>query len=324
MNSGAPMGSRALLALTAGVLVSHLWVLQVRDRRVLVTPAPSRPAVIAVRRIEAAASAPAPKAMPLPVAPAPTVQHTSPVRQTARSATARAAVAVAAPQPRAARPVGSNAPLRVDLPPPATLRYDVTAQVHGVPVQGHSSLAWEHDGSSYRAVFELHAPGLPARRQSSLGRVTAGGLEPLRFGEQLRGEQAAHFERETGRVSFSNNRPPVPLLAGAQDRLSVLLQLGAVLAADPRRGEPGTVIAVQTATTREAEAWTFTVEQADTLRLPGGEMTTVKLVRPPRGEYDHRMELWLAPGKAYAPVRLRLTQPNGDWVDHQWSTTDRP
>jgi hypothetical protein len=322
MKSGAPMGSRALLALTAGVLVSHLWVLQVRDRRVLVTPAPSRPAVIAVRRIELAASAPAPRPMPLPVAPPPAVHRTSPVRHTPRSAPVTATAA--APQPRAARPMSGDTPLRVDVPPPATLRYDVTAQVHGVPVQGHSSLAWEHDGSSYQAVFELDAPGLPARRQSSRGQVTATGLEPLRFGEQLRGEQAAHFERETGRVSFSNNRPPVPLLAGAQDRLSVLLQLGAVLAADPRRAEPGTVIAVQTATTREAEAWAFTVEQADTLRLPGGEMTTVKLVRPPRGEYDQRMELWLAPGKAYAPVRLRLTQPNGDWVDHQWSTTDRP
>jgi hypothetical protein len=32
--------------------------------------------------------------------------------------------------------------------------------------------------------------------------------------------------------------------------------------------------------------------------------------------------VWLAPGKAYAPVRLRLTQPNGDWADHQWSATD--
>jgi len=25
----------------------------------------------------------------------------------------------------------------------------------------------------------------------------------------------------------------------------------------------------------------------------------------------------------YAPVRLRLTQPNGDWVDQQWSSTDK-
>ena len=49
----------------------------------------------------------------------------------------------------------------------------------------------------------------------------------------------------------------------------------------------------------------------------------VRLTRAPRKEYDVKVELWLAPGAAYAPVRLRLTQPNGDWVDQQWSSTDR-
>jgi hypothetical protein len=49
----------------------------------------------------------------------------------------------------------------------------------------------------------------------------------------------------------------------------------------------------------------------------------VRLLRNPRKEYDVKVELWLAPGAAYAPVRLRLTQPNGDWVDQQWSSTDR-
>jgi hypothetical protein len=26
----------------------------------------------------------------------------------------------------------------------------------------------------------------------------------------------------------------------------------------------------------------------------------------------------------YVPVRIRLTQANGDYVDQQWSSTDRP
>lgn len=324
MNSGAPMGSRVLLALTAVVLASHVWLLQLRDRYVHVAPAPVRPAVIAVRRIEAAASAPQPAAIAAPLAPARTIERTVSVRRAPPPGSATAPAAVAAPHIGDAPPVGSSTPVHVAVPPPATWRYEVTAQVHRVLVQGRSSLSWAHDGSSYQALFELEVPGLPARRQSSRGQVASSGLEPLRFGEQLRGEQAAHFERETGRVSFSNNRPAVPLLAGAQDRLSVLLQLGAVLAADPRRAEPGTVIGIQTVTTREADPWSFTVERLEALQLPAGEMTTVKLVRPPRGEYDQRMELWLAPGKAYVPVRLRLTQPNGDWVDHQWSTTDSP
>ena len=52
-------------------------------------------------------------------------------------------------------------------------------------------------------------------------------------------------------------------------------------------------------------------------------MATLKLTRNPRKEFDIKVELWLAPGMDYVPVRLRLTQPNGDWLDQQWSSTDR-
>jgi hypothetical protein len=323
MRSGAPMRSRLLLALTALVLAAHVWLLQAPARHVHVASGPARPPAFTTRRIEAALPAPLAASVAVPLAPAPAPRRAGPLRVERVTAQARAASEhTSAPRPTAAAAGAESA--RFDVPPPAHMQYDVTAQVRHVHMQGRSDLTWEHDDRSYRATFELDMPGLAPRRQSSQGQLTAGGLEPLRFGEQLRGEQAAHFEREAGRVSFSNNRPAVPLLAGAQDRLSVLLQLAAALAGDPRRAAPGASISIQTATTREAEPWSFTVEGAQTLQLPAGEVTTVKLVRPPRGEYDQRMEVWLAPGKAYVPVRLRLTQPNGDWVDHQWSTTDRP
>jgi hypothetical protein len=48
-------------------------------------------------------------------------------------------------------------------------------------------------------------------------------------------------------VVVSNNTPSVMLLAGAQDRLSVLMQLGALLAGDPPRYPPGSVIAARSA-----------------------------------------------------------------------------
>jgi hypothetical protein len=35
------------------------------------------------------------------------------------------------------------------------------------------------------------------------------------------------------------------------------------------------------------------------------------------------VELWLAPGRDYAPVRLRLTNPDGGTVDQRWASTDR-
>ena len=41
------------------------------------------------------------------------------------------------------------------------------------------------------------------------------------------------------------------------------------------------------------------------------------------GEYDQKVELWFAPRKDYAPVRLRLTNPDGGVVEQRWASTDR-
>ena len=209
------------------------------------------------------------------------------------------------------------------LPASVRLHYKVEAQSRQIPWQAEGELRWRQDGRSYQADLEVRAPFLPKRSQQSSGSITAQGLAPLRFSDKGRNEEAAHFERDQGKVSFSNNRPDAALSAGAQDRLSVMLQLGAMIAAAPQKFPPSTSISIQTAGTRDAETWLFTVEGAETLQLPGGTLQALKLTRNPRKEFDQRVELWLAPSMDYVPVRLRLTQPNGDWVDQQWSSTDR-
>jgi len=203
------------------------------------------------------------------------------------------------------------------------LHYQVVAEVRGQTRSAAGELVWRHDGESYEATFEIGAPALPARTQRSTGRITAQGLAPLRFSDRGRTEQATHFLRDKGTVVFSSNRPDAPLLPGAQDRLSVLLQLAAMVAGQPAKFPPAATIAIQTADTRDAEPWLFTVGQVEELHLPGGTVQGLKLTRNPRREFDHKIELWLAPGMDYVPVRLRLTQPGGDSVDQLWSSTDR-
>ena len=66
------------------------------------------------------------------------------------------------------------------------------------------------------------------------------------------------------------------------------------------------------------------MEREEKLELPGGDLATVKLVRNPRREYDQKAEMWLAPSLSYLPVRLRITQPNGNYVDQQWRATEAP
>jgi hypothetical protein len=190
-------------------------------------------------------------------------------------------------------------------------------------VQGEADFEWRHDGQEYEASLEIATPGLPARSQRSTGRITAQGLAPGYFSDKARGEQATHFDRDHERVVFSNNRPQAALAAGMQDRLSVIVQLSALLAGAPAKFPPGTQIAIPTASTREAQTWTFVVEEEEDLQLPGGEVRALKLQRLLRGAYDQRLELWLSPHMDYAPVRLRLTNPDGGGVDQRWVSTDR-
>lgn len=190
-------------------------------------------------------------------------------------------------------------------------------------VPGRAMLDWRPDGERYTATMEIGAAGgARARRQHSEGRIDAQGLVPERFSDRLRSEEAAHFDAAAGRIVFSANRPAAALQPGAQDRLSALLQLAGVLAAVPTQA-PGALIALQVATTRDAHLWTFRVEGLDALVLPGGAVQALRLVRLPEREWDVKVELWLDPGQAYAPVRLRLTPGAGDWVDLQWSRTDK-
>lgn len=148
-----------------------------------------------------------------------------------------------------------------------------------------------------------------------MGTVTEQGLLPEKFSDKSRSEQAAHFDYDKGRVTFSANTPDAAAGPGVQDRLSLFIQLGALLAADPGRFVPGTQITLTTVSARSADRWTFTVEGPETLDLPAGPTPALKLLRLPRKDYDQKAELWVAPGLGYLPVRIKLTQANGDFAD---------
>ena len=206
------------------------------------------------------------------------------------------------------------------LPPPMRLSY--TVQADKFPFSLNSELLWSHDSKHFEARLEFSAFG-QSRLQTSRGDIAPEGLEPLRFSDKFRSEVAAHFDRQKGKVTFSANTPDAVLLAGAQDRLSILVQLAAMVASHPEAYPEATTIAIQTIGPREADTWLFTVGQMETLTLPGGEQTALKLVRNPRKEFDQRVELWLAPAMSYLPVRIRITEANGAYVDQKWRASHK-
>jgi len=186
-----------------------------------------------------------------------------------------------------------------------------------------AELLWSKDGKAYDARLELGFLGF-SRVQTSKGAVGPRGLEPLRFGDKTRSEEAAHFQRAKGIVSFSGNGPDAPLMPLAQDLLSVYVQLAAMWGANPARFSPGMQLPFQLVEKHRSGSRVFTVGATERLKVEGREMVATRLVCDPSADYDNRVELWLAPALEYLPARIRMTQANGDEVDIFWSSTEKP
>lgn len=221
-------------------------------------------------------------------------------------------------EPPAMGSAGYQSPLPPVRPPPsASLQFDARGTVKGFQYSANAQLQWRSDGITYEAKQEVSAFLVGSRSQTSSGRITAHGLAPQRFGDKTRGERAAHFDLDKGRVTFSGNEPEQPITAGAQDRLSIFIQLASLFAAGPERYPVGSTISINVASARATDAWTFVVDGPETVDLPGGPRQAIRLSRKQFKQYDQKAQLWLAPDLHYLPVRIRITQANGDFVDLQ-------
>lgn len=208
------------------------------------------------------------------------------------------------------------------MPPSRELTYQVRATRKGLTLPAQSRLAWSLDGGRYHASLEIRAPLAGSRTQTSVGSAAPEtGLQPERFGDRNRQEQAAHFDRSRSPalIRFSGNTPDSALLPHSQDRLSVLVELAALMLASPQRLGAGESVVLHTAGARDADLWRFVVEGRPTLNLDNGPMDTVHVVRAARQAYDTRIELWMAPSLGYLPARMLWTQGNGDVVDQRLS-----
>ncbi len=204
---------------------------------------------------------------------------------------------------------------------PASVKLGYKVEANKFPYSLNGELSWRHTDGHYLASLSFGAFG-QTRTQTSRGRIADQGLLPERFSDKFRSEVAAHFNQDQARVTFSANTPDAPLLGGAQDRLSVLIQLASLVAGAPERFEAGTTLTIQTIGPRDADLWLFTVGQLETLALPGGTMQGLKLTRNPRHQYDQQVDIWLAPQLAYLPARIRITEANGDYIDQKWATSE--
>jgi len=242
------------------------------------------------------------------------------------AADARLAGAPRAPDPVAisetqapSPPGGEAVPVYTTrVPPAATLLYELRR----AGTTGAAQLDWQPSGDRYRLSLQglpgAAAPKDPPVRQrpepalawDSQGGFDHAGLAPLRYTESRRGRErrAANFQRDSGRVTFSGPSIEHPLVPGGQDRLSWMLQLAAVMAANPALAAPGTQVSIWVVGTRgDAEVWTFTVQGSAPLALPAGPVEqAIHLLREPRRPYDTQAQVWLDPARHHLPVQALL------------------
>ncbi len=233
--------------------------------------------------------------------------------------------------PAAADPVVDSAP-QVSGPQPAAFAaltsakytYRVDATKKGLDYKGSAELTWRQDGENYDLTMTASALGFRVFRQNSVGRLSPQGLLPKRHSDQrgLGSEKAVHFDYIQNIAIFSNNKPEASLAPSAQDRLSYVIQLAGLLAADPAKYPPNTTINMQAVGMDDAQPWLFTVNEPETLNLSAGPQIGLRLTRNPRYEYDVKIEVWFAPALNYLPVRIRQTESNGDYFDTQFVTSE--
>jgi hypothetical protein len=203
------------------------------------------------------------------------------------------------------------------LPPSALLNYRLSGQEKGINYQASGELRWQRNDSAYAMSLTVKAFLLGSRHWRSVGQINATGLAPTRFSDSWRSERAAHFDRPNQRIVFSNNAPAMPLQPGAQDQVSLYVQLAAAMAQSGQRMPPGTRLQIQTATVRDALPWLLTLEKLETLQVDGQSLQTVKWVCQPRNRFDAQVEFWVSAAHDWLPARIRITQASGSFIDLQ-------
>lgn len=188
---------------------------------------------------------------------------------------------------------------------PQRLRY----AVRRASGEGLAQWDWLPEGERFESrLVARNAQGTPIFEWTSRGTLDATGVAPERFVDRRGGRagQAANFDRSAGRITYSGPSVQSPLPAGAQDRLSWVAQVAAVVAAEPARWQPGAEMRLYVTGARgDAELWRLRVEGMQVVELADASaVRALKLQREPPGRFGTRVELWLDPGRGFVPVRV--------------------
>jgi hypothetical protein len=203
---------------------------------------------------------------------------------------------------------------RVSLPPSADLSYDAIAIKGSSKVEGRGLVKWTQDGRQYSINGEASVLFLSVLSYRSEGRLGDIGLLPEFYTEKRLGKSSTntHFHRERQTISFSASTNSYPVKGGEQDRGSVFWQLAGLARGNPDKLQPGLSFELVVAGSRTADPWRVTVNGSETVSLAQGTVDAwhMSLVRPDGGT-DYQLEVWVAPGQDWYPVKIMYVDRKG-------------
>jgi hypothetical protein len=235
------------------------------------------------------------------------------------------------PAPRLSEPAVDAAAARRDdawptyatrVPPAFSRRYRVQ---RGAAYAGHGVFDWQPGDGGYVARFSTEL-GAQSFAWESRGAFDAAGLAPQRYVDRRarRGAHAANFLRDAARIAYSGPAVEHPLPPGAQDRLSWLVQLAAIVQARAALPAAGETLTLYVSGARgDADRWDFVVDGVEPVATPDGARDALRLTREPRRRWDVRVEVWLDVAAQHLPVRV-LTTPTGAALPMDWLLDDAP
>lgn len=217
---------------------------------------------------------------------------------------------------------------RVDIPPSNQLEYNIKSRQKGISLDGSAVMQWMVADGKFTATNSVRAMlfGKILEAQTE-GSIEAYGLAPASFTEKRLRKDASTttFDRSAKLIRFTGSEQTYPIKGGEQDQNSVVWQLVSVARAARAKFKPGSEWKFFVAGQRDAEQWTFKVVEKQKIRTPLGEMDTLHVMRKPAaGADDQQLDIWLAPGREWYPVRLRFTETNGDFIEQTVNAIGKP
>ncbi|MDQ7970161.1 MAG: DUF3108 domain-containing protein [Oxalicibacterium faecigallinarum] len=214
-----------------------------------------------------------------------------------------------------------------NIPPSADLTYAISAVQKGLSLNGNASLQWRADDGRYSIASETRASIVGKILESkSEGRIDSNGLVPQTSVEKRFRKEATTttFDREANVIRFSASDQTYPIKGGEQDRNSVIWQLATIARSTPAKFKSGSTVSAFVAGQKNAEPWSFKVGKAENIKTGIGDMSAVKVSKVAGTDKDQKIDLWLAPSQNWYPVRIRFSEPDGDFIEQTISKITTP